>query len=389
MRTDVLKPVYLDHNATTPVRPEVLEAMLPLFREEFGNPSSAHACGAGPRARREEARARVAALLGCCPVEVVFTSGGTESDNHAIKGAAFALRERGTHVVTSRVEHHAVLHACRWLQQRLGFSVTYLDVDPDGRVDPEAVRGAITPATVLVTIMAANNETGSVNPVAEIGRICRERGVLFHTDAVQAVGKIPTPVADWGVDLLSISAHKLYGPKGAGALYIREGVAIDPLLHGGGHEIGRRAGTEHTSGIAGLGRAAELARLEMAEEAARITGLREELWRRIQAQIPEVRLNGHPTERLPNTLNVSFPRLEAESALLLLDRQGFAVSTGSACSSEDQEASHVLTAMGLTPIEARGAIRFSLGRDNTLADIERLMEHLPGIVGRLREMSPL
>jgi len=384
-----VKPVYLDHNATTPVRREVLEAMLPLFREEFGNPSSAHACGGAPRVRREEARARVAALLGCCPVEVVFTSGGTESDNHAIKGAAFALRERGAHIVTSRVEHHAVLHACRWLQQRLGFSVTYLGVDPAGRVDPEAVREAITPSTVLVTIMAANNESGSVNPVAAIGRVCRERGVLFHTDAVQAVGKIPTPVADWGVDLLSISAHKLYGPKGTGALYIREGVAIDPLLHGGGHEIGRRAGTEHTSGIVGLGKAAELARLEMAGEAAQLTALRDELWRRIEAQIPDVRLNGHPTERLPNTLNVSFPRLEAESALMLLDREGFAVSTGSACSSEDQEASHVLTAMGLSPIEARGAIRFSLGRDNSPADIDRLMEHLPGIVGRLRAMSPL
>jgi cysteine desulfurase len=331
----------------------------------------------------------VAALLGCCPVEVVFTSGGTESDNHALKGTAFALRDKGTHIVTSKVEHHAVLHTCRWLEQRLGFTVTYLGVDGDGRVDPEEVRAAITPTTVLVSIMAANNESGSINPVAAIGRVCRERGVLFHTDAVQAVGKIPTPVADWGVDLLSISAHKIYGPKGVGVLYIREGVTIDPLMHGGGHEIGRRAGTEHTSGIVGLGKAAELARLELDADAAQLTALRDGLWERIQAQIPDVRLNGHPTERLPNTLNVSFPRIEAESALMLLDRQGFAVSTGSACSSEDQEASHVLTAMGRTSLEARGAVRFSLGRDNTLADIERLMTHLPGIIGRLREMSPL
>jgi cysteine desulfurase len=384
-----LKRVYLDHNATTPVRPEVIAAMVPMFREDFGNPSSAHFCGGVPRTRREEARARVAALLGCCPVEIVFTSGGTESDNQAIKGAAFALREKGAHLITSKVEHHAVLHTCRWLERRLGCAVTYLDVDGTGRVDPEAVRAAITPSTILVSIMAANNETGSVNPVAAIGRICRERGVLFHTDAVQAVGKIPTPVADWCVDLLSISSHKIYGPKGAGVLYIREGVAVDSLMHGGGHESGRRAGTEHTSGIVGLGLAAELARRELDAEARQLAALRDELWRRIQAEIPDVLLNGHPTERLPNTLNVSFPRLEAESALMLLDQQGFAVSTGSACSSEDQEASHVLTAMGRSPLQARGAIRFSLGRDNTPEDIDRLMAHLSGIIAKLRAMSPL
>ncbi|HEY6001071.1 MAG TPA: cysteine desulfurase NifS [bacterium] len=384
-----MKPVYLDHNATTPVRPEVLEAMLPMFREDFGNPSSVHTCGGVPRQRREEARARVAALLGCCPVEVVFTSGGTESDNHAIKGTAFALREKGTHIVTSRVEHHAVLHTCRWLEQRLGFSVTYVGVDADGRVDPAAVAGAITPQTILVSIMAANNESGTVNPIAEIGRLCRERRVLFHTDAVQAVGKVPLDVQAANVDFLSLSGHKIYGPKGTGALYIREGVTIDPLIHGGGHEIHRRAGTEHTSGIVGLGKAAELARLELDAEARQLTALRDRLWERIRAEIPDVRLNGHPTQRLPNTLNVSFPRIEAESALMLLDQQGFAVSTGSACSSEDQEASHVLTAMGRSPLEARGAIRFSLGRDNTPEDIERLMAVLPGIIAKLRAMSPL
>jgi cysteine desulfurase len=385
----MMKPVYLDHNATTPVRAEVVEAMLPMFREDFGNPSSVHACGGGPRQRREEARAKVAALLGCCPVEIVFTSGGTESDNHAIKGAAFALRDKGTHIVTSKVEHHAVLHTCRWLERRLGFSVSYVGVDAAGRVDPEAVRAAITPSTILVSIMAANNESGSVNPIAAIGRVCRERGVLFHTDAVQAVGKIPIDVQAASVDFLSLSGHKIYGPKGVGALYIREGVTIDPLIHGGGHEIGRRAGTEHTSGIVGLGRAAELARLELDAEARQLTALRDELWARIQAQIPDVRLNGHPTERLPNTLNVSFPRIEGESALMLLDEQGFAVSTGSACSSEDQEASHVLTAMGRSSLEARGAIRFSLGRDNTPEQIDRLMAVLPGIIAKLRAMSPL
>jgi cysteine desulfurase len=383
------KSTYLDNNATTAVRPAVIEAMLPMFREEFGNPSSVHACGGGPRGRREEARARVADLLGCCPVEVVFTSGGTESDNHAIKGTAFALRGKGNHIVTSRVEHHAVLHTCRWLEERMGCRVTYLPVDGTGRVDPEAVRAALAPETVLVSVMAANNETGTLNPIREIAAVCHERGVLFHTDAVQAVGKIPVDVQSCGVDFLSLSGHKIYGPKGVGALYIREGVSIDPLIHGGGHEIGRRAGTENTAGIVGIGMAAELARLELEAEARQLAGLRDRLWERIRAEIPDVLLNGHPTERLPNTLNVSFPRIEAESALMLLDREGFAVSTGSACSSEDQEASHVLTAMGVGPIEARGSLRFSLGRENTPEDVERLMGHLPGIIAKLRAMSPL
>jgi cysteine desulfurase len=384
-----VKRVYLDHNATTPVRPEVVAAMAPMYREEFGNPSSVHACGGGPRERREEARARVAALLGCCPVEAVFTSGGTESDNHAIKGAVFARRGRACHVVTSRVEHHAVLHSCRWLEERMGCRVTYLPVDGTGRVDPAAVRGALAADTALVSVMTANNETGSVNPVAAIAGVCREAGVLFHTDAVQAVGKLPLDVKATGVDLLSLSGHKIYGPKGVGLLYVREGVAVDPLLHGGGHEIGRRAGTENTPGIVGLGKAAELAKAELAEEARQLAGLRDLLWDLIRERIPDVRLNGHPTERLPNTLNVSFPRIEAESALMLLDGLGFAVSTGSACSSEDQEASHVLTAMGVDPIAARGAIRFSLGRENTRGDVESLMEHLPGIIAKLRAMSPL
>jgi cysteine desulfurase len=384
-----MRRIYCDHNATTPVHPAVLEAMLPFFREDFGNPSSVHHFGRVPRERREEARAAVAALLGASPAEVVFTSGGTESDNHAIKGAAFALRGHGSHVITARTEHHAVLHACSWLEERLGFSITWLPVDAGGLVDPEAVRAAITPTTVLVTLMAANNESGALHPIAEIARVTREKGVLFHTDAVQAVGKIPVDVRAWGVDLLSLSGHKINGPKGMGALYVRAGARLDSLIHGGGHEGGRRAGTENMPGIVGLGKAAELARQNLAAESRDLAALRDRLWGLIEERIPDVQLNGHPQRRLPNTLNVSFPRIEAESALLLLDQLGIAVSTGSACSSEDAEPSHVLTAMGISPLAARGAIRFSLGMGNTREDVDYLMEHLPGIIEKLRAMSPL
>jgi len=381
--------IYLDYNATTPVDEEVLEAMGPLFRGGFGNPSSAHRYGRVPKKHLEEGREQVAALIGCRPREVVFTSGGTESDNAAIKGAAFALREKGKHIITTAVEHHAVLHTCRYLEERFGFAVTCLPVDGDGLVSPEAVRDAITEETVLVSVMTANNETGSLNPVAEIGRTTRERGILFHTDAVQAVGKIPIDVEEMGVDLLSLSAHKIYGPKGMGALFLREGAEVDPVMHGGGHEGGRRAGTENIPGIAGLGKAAEIARREMEEEGPRLRALRDEFWERVQKEVPDVRLNGHPEKRLPNTVNISFPRIEGESAMMMLDTKGIALSTGSACSSEDLEPSHVLKAMGIDTVDARGALRFSFGRGTTGEEIDTLMEHLPGIVERLRQMSPL
>jgi cysteine desulfurase len=381
--------IYLDHNATTPVHPRVLEEMRPYFSDRFGNSSSAHGFGKEPKEKKEEARERVAGLLGCGAGEVVFTSGGTESDNAAIKGAVFAANGGKAHVVTTVVEHHAVLHTCRYLEERFGCRVTYLPVDEYGRVDPARVKEAITADTVLVTVMMANNETGTLNDIAALGRITREEGVLFHTDAVQAVGKVPIPVEDLGIDLLSISAHKLYGPKGTGALYVRRGVEIDPYVHGGGHEGGRRAGTENIPGIIGLGKAADLALEGLDERAARLTDVRDYLWRRMEDEIPEVKLNGHPEERLPNTANVSFPRIEGESAMMMLDTRGVALSTGSACSSEDLEPSHVLTAMGVDNLDARGALRFSLGRESGRAEVDVVMEVLPGIIQRLRAMSPL
>ncbi len=380
--------IYLDHNATTPVREEVLEAMLPFFAKSFGNSSSAHALGLLPKERKEQSRERLAALLGCRAEEVVFTSGGTESDNAAIKGAAFALRERGNHIITTAVEHHAVLHACRYLEKHFGCRVTCLPVDGEGLIDPAAVVEAMGDDTILVSVMMANNETGVVGPIAEIGRATRERGVLFHTDAVQAVGKIPVAVEDLNVDMLSLSAHKLYGPKGVGALYVRMGVEIDPLMHGGGHEGGHRAGTENIPGIVGLGTAAGLAMEELVTEVPRLTELRD-LWNRVSEEIPDVTLNGHPVRRTPNTANISFPRIEGESALMMLDRSGIALSTGSACSSEDLEPSPVLKAMGVDTINARGALRFSLGQSTTKEQIDTVMDHLPGIIERLRAMSPL
>ena len=307
----------------------------------------------------------------------------------AIKGAALALRENGSHIVTSRTQHHAVLHTCRYLEECFGFTVTYLDVDGFGRVSPEAVKDAIKDKTVLVTIMLANNETGTLNPIAEIAGIAKERGVIFHTDAVQAIGKVPIRFRDLAVDLLSVSSHKLYGPKGVGALVVRDGTALDPLMHGGGHEGGRRAGTENIPGIVGLGKAAEVAAADLEEEEKRLRKLTGDLWEGIDGSIPEVQFNGHLEERLPNTVNISFPRIEGESALMMLDRKGIALSTGSACSSEDLEPSHVLTAMGVDNLAARGALRFSLGRSNGAGDVTAVLKELPPVIERLRQMSPL
>jgi cysteine desulfurase len=381
-----MRHIYMDHNATTPLREEALVAMLPYLQEEFGNPSSLHSFGRQARKAVETAREQVAVTLGARPREIVFTGCGTESDNQAIKGVAYANRDKGDHLITTQVEHKAVLQACQYLEKQ-GFRVTYLPVDRYGVVDPDDVARAITGQTVLVSVMFANNEVGTVQPIAEIGRICQERGVTFHTDAVQAVGKLPVDVTELGVDLLSLSAHKFYGPKGVGALYVRQGTKIDPLLHGGHQEWGRRAATENVAGIVGLGKAIELRRGEMAAEADRLATLRERLYEGIAARIDHVYLNGHPTRRLPGTLSLCFDYVEGEGIIMGLDLAGVAVSSGSACTSASLEPSHVLLAMGVRPATAQGSIRFSLGRENTEEDVDRVLDVLPPIVERLRAMS--
>ena len=380
------RPVYMDHAATTPVRPEVVEAMLPYFSERFGNPSSIYALAREAKEAVEEARGRVAAAIGATPEEVYFTSGGTEADNWAVKGVA--LRGKGDHIVTSAIEHHAVLHPCQALEKQ-GYRVTSLPVDEFGRVEPAAVEEAITDATVLVSVMAANNEIGTIQPIAEIGRVAHDRGVPFHTDAVQAIGAFPVDVDEMGADLLALSAHKFGGPKGVGALYVRKGTRIGTFMDGGAQERGRRAGTENVPGIVGLGCAIELAVAEMPQNAPRLAGMRDRLIRGILDAIPEIRLNGHPTERLPNNVNVAFRYVEGESILLMLDALGIAASTGSACTSASLEPSHVLTSCGLPPEEAHGSLRLTLGSRNTEEDVDYVLSVLPGVIERLRKMSPL
>jgi len=380
--------VYLDHNATTPVHPEVLEAMLPFLKDHFGNASSIHWAGREVKKYLDEAREKVAALLQADPPEIFFTSGGTESDNMAIKGVAFSLRDKGRHIITTPVEHHAVLHTCQFLEKN-GYEVTYLPVDGDGRIDLDALRRSIREDTILITIMSANNETGTLFPVKEIGGIARERGVLFHTDAVQAVGKVPIRLKELPADILSLSGHKLYAPKGIGAQYVRAGIRFTPLIHGGAQEGYRRAGTESIPNIVGLGKACELARRDFAPRVSHLQSLRDRLQQGILAKIPQVKLNGHPTQRLPNTLNMSFLYIEGESLLLNLDLEGVAVSSGSACTSGSLDPSHVLLAMGVPPEIAQSAIRFSLGWKNTLEEVDYVLEVLPKIVERLRDMSPL
>jgi len=384
-----MRRVYLDNNATTRMRQEVLDAMLPYLGDLYGNPSSVHAFGRVTRKAIDDARAQVAGLIGAeSPEEVIFTSGGTESDNFAIRGVAHALKSKGDHIITSTIEHHAVLNTCKALEKE-GYRISSIGVDKDGIVDVDALTEAITDKTILISIMYANNEVGTIEPIEAIGSIARQRGVSFHTDAVQAVGKIPFRVCDLNVDLLSLSAHKIYGPKGVGALYIRKKTKITPMLSGGHHEMSKRAGTENVPGIVGLGRASELAGAELPREAAHLTALRDRLYRGILERIDSVRLNGHPQARLANTLNVSFTYLEGESIILNLDMEGVAVSTGSACTSGSLEPSHVLTAMGVDPVNAQGSIRFSLGRDTTGDDIDYVLTVLPPIVARLRAMSPL
>ena len=381
-----MKRIYMDHNATTPLREEALDAMLPYLREAFGNASSLHTFGMQARRAIEAAREQVATALAAQPREIVFTGCGTESDNQAIKG--IARGDRGDHVITTQIEHKAVLETCQYLEKQ-GVRVTYLPVDEHGMVSAADVAQAITEQTVLVSIIFAHNEVGTIQPIAEIGRICRERNVRFHTDAVQAVGKLPIDVNELGIDLLSLSAHKFYGPKGIGALYVRKGVKVDPLLHGGHQERGRRAATENVASIVGLGKAIELRQEEIESEAERLTALRERLYTGITERIGHVHLNGHPTERLPGTLDVGFEYIEGEGIIMGLDIAGVAVSSGSACTSASLEPSHVLLAMGVETGLAQGSIRFSLGRGNTSADVDYVLEQLPPIIERLRAMSML
>ncbi len=382
-----MRAIYLDHAATTPVRPEVIEAMLPYFSETFGNASSIHMFGQKAKKALEDARELVAACIGAEAKEIYFTSGGTESDNLAIKGIAHASQDKGRRLITSKIEHHAVLNCCKYLEDE-GCEVTYLPVDRFGIVDLQALEEAVRPDTILVTVMLANSETGTLQPISDIAKITEQRGVPLHTDAVQAIGKIAVDVDELGVDLLSISGHKMYGPKGIGALYVRSGTKIDPLFHGGHHERQRRAGTENVASIVGLAKALELAREEMPCTAPRLAALRDHLERGIRERIPDAYLNGHRENRLPNILNMSFQFVEAESLLLTLDMRGIAVSTGPACTSGSLEPSHVLRAMGVDAALAQGSLRFSLGPDNAEDEIEFVVESLAEIVGRLRQTSP-
>ena len=383
-----MKRIYLDYAATTPVHPEVIKAMLPYFSDAFGNPSSLYSYGLEARQAIEAARNKVAESIGAKNEEIVFTGGGSEADNSAIKGVADANGRMGNHIITSVIEHHAVLVTFKFLEKR-GFKVTYLPVDKYGLVDPESVRKAITDKTILISIMHANNEIGTIQPIGEIGKIARKAKIYFHTDAVQTVGHIPVNVNELKVDMLSFSAHKLYGPKGVGVLYIRKGTKVTSLIHGGEQEQGRRAGTENVPGIVGLGKAIELAGLDIANETARLITLRNVLIKGILEKIEHSRLNGHPEQRLPNNVNVSVDFIEGESTCLNLDLEGICISTGSACSSSDAEPSHVLLALGLSHEQARSSLRFTMGRLTTAEDIERVLEVLPRTVARLRAISPL
>lgn len=384
-----MRRVYLDHSATTPVRPEVLEAMLPFLKDEaFGNPSTVYSYGREAKKALEEAREKVANLIGARPEEIFFTSGGTEADNLALIGTAAANEKKGRHIITSSIEHHAVLHTAQYLL-RHGFKVTFLPVTPEGLVRVEDVEKAITDETILISIMHVNNEVGTIQPIKEIGKLARERGIIFHTDAVQSVGKLPVNVDELGVDLLSASGHKIYGPKGIGCLYIRKGTKINPILYGGAQERKRRPGTENMPGIVGFGRAAELAGQELESEMERLQALRDKLIDGILTRIEDVQLNGDPRQRVATNANFSFRYCEGESILLSLDMKGICASSGSACTSGSLDPSHVLLAMGIPHEVAHGSVRMTLGRDNTEEDIDYVLEVMPEIIARLRSMSPL
>ena len=382
------KRIYMDHAATTYVKPEVLDAMTPYFTEHFGNPSSIHSFARETKKAIDHAREQVANAIGATQSEIFFTSGATESDNWALRGMAYQHKNKGNHIITTAIEHHAILHTCQALEKQ-GFEVTYLEVDENGLVTPEQVKNAITDKTILVSVMFANNEIGTIEPIEQIGAVCKEKGVVFHTDAVQAFGAVPIDVNKMNIDLLSITGHKLYGPKGTGALYIRKGVILKNLIEGGAQERGKRPGTENIAGIVGLGKAAELANEHMEENAARLTALRDKLIDGILQQIPETRLNGHRTKRLPNNVNICFRYIEGESLLLLLDRAGIAASSGSACTSGSLDPSHVLLAIGLPHEIAHGSLRLTLGACTTEEDVLYTIETLKTIVERLRQMSPL
>ena len=380
--------IYLDNAATTRTAPEVVEEMLPFFTEKYGNPSGVYGTGREAKEAVTKARDRIAALLGAKSDEVFFTSCGSEADNWAIVSAFEALKENGCHIITSKIEHHAVLRTCEYLERERGARITYLDVDGDGRVRPEDVEAAITPDTVLVTIMAANNEIGTVQPVREIGEIAHRHGVIFHTDAVQAFGQLPFTVDDWGIDMLSASGHKFNGPKGTGFLYIRKGTPVRAFLHGGAQEHNRRAGTENVPGIVGIGAAAKLAMDSLDEKVRQETELRDYLIREIETKIPNVRLNGSRDGRLPNNVNFSFEFVEGESLLIMLDMKGICVSGGSACSSGSLAPSHVLKAIGLSDSLARGALRMTLSAETTKEEIDTTVATLTELVKKLRNMSP-
>ena len=384
-----MKTTYMDYSATTYVKPEVLDAMMPFFTEKFGNPSSFYGISRETKMAIDNARAQVAKAINCDPNEVYFTGGGSEADNWAIKGIATAHMKKGNHIITTKIEHHAVLHTCEFLE-KFGFEVTYLDVNEEGFVDLKQLEEAITDKTILVSIMFANNEIGTIQPIKEIGALCREKKVLFHTDAVQAVGSVAVDVKEMNIDLLSLAGHKLYGPKGIGALYIRRGIRIDNLIHGGGQERGRRAGTENIPGVVGLGKAIELATENIEENRARLTVLRDKLIDGILERIPYARLNGpRGDKRLPGNSNISFEFIEGESILLSLDFEGICASSGSACTSGSLDPSHVLLAIGLPHEKAHGSLRTTLGAASTEEDVEKLLNELPPIIERLRNMSPL
>ena len=383
----MMREVYLDYNATTPVDPRVVDVMLTFLKYYYHNPSSLYSRAKEVRKAVESSREKIAKLINANPDEIIFTSGGSEADNQALKGVAFYLQKKGNHIITSSIEHHAVLHTCKFLE-KVGFEITYLPVDRYGIVDPDDLKKAIKPETILISIMMANNEIGTIEPIKELAEVAHDHGVLFHTDAVQAVGKIPVDVKEIDVDLLSLSAHKFYGPKGVGALYIKKGVRLHPLIHGGSQEKKLRAGTENVAGIVGAGKAAEIAMAEMKDEAEKIKPLRDRLEKEIKEKIPEVIVNGHPEKRLFNTLNICVKYIEGEGMLALLDMHGISASSGSACTSSSLEPSHVLLAIGLPHAIAHGSLRFSFGKYNTAEDVNKVVEVLPEIVEKLRAVSP-
>lgn len=381
------KKIYLDYAATTPIDPMALKAMIPYLSEKFGNSSSLHTFGQEAKEALEQSRMVIAGLIGAKPQEIIFTSSATESNNLALKGVAFANKRKGRHIIISSIEHPCIMESANWLETQ-GFKITRLKVDNYGLVDPEKVKRAIKKDTILVSIMHANNEIGTIEPIEEIGKICKERGVLFHTDAVQTFGKLPIDVNRMNIDLLTASSHKMYGPKGAALLFVRERVKIEPLLHGGGHEFGLRSSTANVPAIVGFAKAAEICHKEMERETKRLTKLRDKLIKGVLEKIENSRLNGHPRKRLPNNANFSFDFVEGESIVIQLDLLGIAASTGSACSSEKLQASHVLLAIGLKPHQAHGSLRLSLGRWTKEKDIEYLLEVLPRVIKKLREISP-